>query len=119
MTNLNYYNENLDDKDNDYDIMKVYEDYTLQNLLWERKEIKLTEDEKVILRNLPPKFKWITRDKDGTLYLFNEVEPFKECTYWRNGRDSFEFLYFNSLFQFIKWEDKEPYSIDELLKGVE
>ena len=40
------------------DIVKVYQDYTCKKLLWERKEIpQLTEDEKVILKNIPKHYK--------------------------------------------------------------
>ena len=44
------YRDNLTDIDNaaEFDIMKVYKDYTCKELLWERKEKKLvvSEDEK-------------------------------------------------------------------------
>lgn len=76
----------------------------------------LTADERVILRNLDKKYKWIARDENGELYIYIG-EPFKDYDLWRNGVDSCYFLLFNHLFQFIKWEDKEPYNIEELLKG--
>ena len=76
----------------------------------------LTEDERVILRNLDKKWKWIARDKDESLGIFNK-EPFKDYDLWRNGRESYDFSSFKHLFQFIKWTDKEPYNIEELLKG--
>lgn len=54
---LDYYKENLIRKngseiDRFLDIMKVYKDYTLQELLWERKEKKeqLTQEEKDYLK---------------------------------------------------------------------
>ena len=53
------------------DIMKVYKDYTCQELLWERKEKpQLTEDEKVILKNAPKKYEWIARDNGGCLCVY-------------------------------------------------
>lgn len=74
----------------------------------------LTEDEKVILRNLPKEYEWIDRAEDNELCIF-ESRPIK-----RNGDlfcslRSINIEEFNHLFQFIKWED-EPYSIEELLK---
>ena len=52
------------------DIMKVYQDYTCKKLLWERKEKPhLTDDEKVILRNLDKKYKYISRNSDGYLFV--------------------------------------------------
>ena len=101
---------------NELDIMKVYKDYTCKELLWERKDPKITEDEKVILRNLPEKYKWIARDKNGLIFLYAK-KPSK-CEYsW--GGCKYMLLPLEHLFQFIQWEDNEPYSIKELLKGEE
>ena len=97
------------------DIMKVYKDYTCKELLWERKE-KPTEDEKIILKNIPKKYKYIARDRDGLIFLYNK-KPSK-CDYSWIGYNSIAFPYYH-LFQFIKWEDEEPYSIEELLEGEE
>ena len=84
--------------------------------------IILTDDEKAILKNLPKMYKWIARDENGTLYLYFYFEkPLKKDDFWKSGSLEFDFSLYNQLFQFIKWEDKEPYDIDELLKqnGVE
>lgn len=116
-TAIDYYHENLTriTKDENYDIMKVYKDYTCKELLWERKEKpQLTEDEKVILRNLPKKYTWIARDIDGYLYVYAS-KPKKGITMWVDT--GLPMITFDHLFQFIKWEDDEPYSIEELLKG--
>ena len=99
------------------DIMKVYKDYTCIELLWEReKEPKLTEDEKVILRNLPKEYKWIARDLSGLVYIFIE-RPEKGQAIWYGCRQPM--IPFYHLFNFIQWEDEEPYSIEDLLKGEE
>ena len=99
------------------DIMKVYKDYTCKELLWERKEIpQLTEDEKIILKNIPKKYKYIARDKSGLIFLCSK-KPSK-CDYSWIGYNDIAFP-FDHLFQFIKWEDEEPYSIEDLLKGEE
>ena len=110
------YRKDLTDVDNalEFDIMKVYKDYTCKELLWERKEKpqpKLTEDEKAILRNVPQYYKWIARDGNGVVCLYPD-KPHKSKTIW----DSYGTLFpFHHLFQFIQWEDEEPYSIEELL----
>ena len=114
-TDIDYYDENLtrSSRQESYDIMKVYKDYTLTELLWERKEMpQLSEDEKVILRNVDKTFKWIARDEDGTL-SFHFVKPHKEAYFWSSLEANY--VRFPNLFQFIKWEDDEPYSIEELL----
>ena len=68
-----------------------------------------TDDEKVILRNLPDEFKWIARDSDGEINIF-ENKPTKYGHYWNNDAfaKSIRLLEFNHLFQSIKWTDKEP-----------
>ena len=121
-TDIDYYDENLtrSSRQESYDIMKVYKDYTCKELLWERKEAKLTKDEKVILRNIYKEYKWITRDEEGDLAVHN-VKPYKSPEFWVSESDiAWEYLVpFNNLFQFIKWEDEEPYSIEALLEGEE
>ena len=112
---LDIYNENLTNSDNfiQYDIMKVYKDYTLKELLWERKEKpKLTEDEKVILRSLPKDYKWIARDLSGMVYIFIERPEKGQAIWYGCGQPMIPFYH---LFQFIQWEDEEPYSIEDLL----
>ena len=99
---------------NGWDIVKVYEDYTLKEVLWEReKEPVLTEDEKVILRNISPALKWIARDKCGDL-SFYYFRPKKHDNIWF-GDDFESFNFYNHLFKFIEWEDDEPYFISDLL----
>ena len=100
---------------NEFDIMKVYKDYTCKELLWERKEKpQLTEDEKVILKNLPKEYKWVARDLSGLVYIFIERPEKGQAIWYGCGRPMIPCY---RLFQFIKWEDEEPYSIEELLKG--
>ena len=99
------------------DIVKVYKDYTCKELLWERKEKpKLTEDEKVILRNLPKEYKWIARDLSGMVYIFIERPEKGQAIWYGCGQPMIPFYH---LFNFIQWEDEEPYSIEELLEGEE
>jgi hypothetical protein len=85
----------------------------------ETKPSLLTEDERVILRNLDKKWKWIARDEDRDDLHVYSLEPVKTIYEWNvEGVMNFENFYiFNHLFQFIKWTDKEPYNIEELLKG--
>ncbi len=97
------------------DVVKVYKDYTLKELLWQRKEkLKLAADEKVILRNIDKQYKYIARDEDGNLHVYKN-KPYKRFFYW--SEEFCKFCIFNHLFKFIKFEDKEPYLISDLLKG--
>lgn len=113
-TDIDYYDENLtrSSRQESYDIMKVYKDYTCKELLWERKDPKITEDETVILRNVPKHYEWIARDNDGHLHIYAS-KPKKGLTIWADT--GLPMVTFDHLFQFIKWEDEEPYSIEELL----
>ena len=114
-TDIDYYDENLtrSSRQESYDIMKVYKDYTLTELLWERKEKpQLNEDEKVILRSLPKDYKGIARDLSGMVYIFIERPEKGQAIWYGCGQPMIPFYH---LFQFIKWEDEEPYSIEKLL----
>lgn len=80
-----------------------------------RRDLKLkpqwefTEDEKVILRNLPDEFQWIARDEaDNGLYAYT-LKTTKSIKHWLSGTDEIISLNgFNHLFQCIKWSDDEP-----------
>ena len=77
--------------------------------------IKLTEDEKVIVRSMDKDFKYMARDKNGDLWVYG-VKPEKkekDGQWWDIDNGLFPF---SPLFQFIKWEDEEPYLIEDLLK---
>lgn len=88
----------------------------LEWLKQEHKEkIKLFEAERVILENIDKKYSWIVRDEDGNLRIF-EGKPTKSAEYWCAWEGERNLELFNHLFQFIEWEDKEPYNIEELLK---
>ena len=107
--------------------MKVYPnmfaitDYKVaQQPLWERKETpRLTNDEIAILRNIDKKYKWIARDKNGILYIYDSV-PEKRGNYkWSRDTLHVDILsnlsLFSHMFNFIKWTDDEPYVIVGLL----
>lgn len=91
-------------------------DEILKILLSEHKEKpQLTDDEKAILRIVTPKYKYIARDEDGELYVYLEKVT-KKGDVWTDHCGSTNFHAFNHLFQFVKWEDEEPWSIKELLE---
>ena len=85
-----------------------------------KESIKLSDDEKVILRSIPKEFKWICRDEGNKgLYVYTE-KPNRDniCKLWYVKEPEYArpLELFKHLFQFIKWEDEEPYNIEELLK---
>lgn len=81
-----------------------------------KEPVKITDDEKAILRSLPKKYKWIARNEYDWLCVYTNKPT--RCDIMCNSCDGYRYWIdiFNHLFQFIKWEDEEPYSIEELLK---
>lgn len=110
---LNEYDENLNNicGSKDLDIVSVYE----LTEVWNREDPTITEDEKVILRNLPGKYEWIARDESGVLHIYHD-KPKREGFVWAVGFGSRCLNLFNHLFKMVKWEDEEPWKIDDLLK---
>ena len=100
------------------------ESYLKTNLIINAEVIKLpkkkefTDDELAIMRSLPKEFKWITRDKNGRIYLYTK-KPTKLDKEWIISccRD---FTIFNHVFNSIQWEDEEPLFIDDYVeRGTE
>lgn len=73
--------------------------------------------ELLILNNLDKKYKYITRDKNGDLYIFSK-RPFKvkDGGIWdcEDGHAT-AFVMYNHLFTHINYTDKEPIKIKELI----
>lgn len=114
------YLENLKDNNGNasWDIVKI--EYG-GKVIWERQEVELTEDEVIVLKALKiiagNKNDYLARDENNDLYAYQN-EPEKQYTTWGDPKYA-EGIYLNkNLFQFIMWEDEEPYSIDELLKNA-
>lgn len=77
-------------------------------------EKTLSDDERIILRNIDSKYKYIARDEDGLLRLY-KTKPRKFLDIWSSVGWTWFYVY-NHLFQFIQWTDKEPTLITDLLK---
>lgn len=85
---------------------------------------KLTKQERKFCELFESKDVWIAKDKSGALYLYDK-KPHKgkelydeiwEANYYGNTMDGIVFKLAEMKFEFIKWEDEEPWSIEELLK---
>ena len=73
---------------------------------------EFTNDEKIIAKNIDKEYKWMARDSDGNLCVYEE-RPKKEGDYW--FYNNYECIYsFNHLFSAIKWEDEEPTLISDI-----
>ena len=91
---------------------------SLLNLLEEyKKPVKLTKFEYEYLKVAKKEgFNFIARDKSNRLYGF-EKQPTKGNATWGSRGDYVGM--FKSTFSFVKWEDEEPYNIDEILSNCE
>lgn len=111
---LNSYDESLlsNNGAKPLDIVAVYE----LKEVWKREEPIITEDEKTILRNLPTRFEWIARDERSQLFIYLD-KPEKRVDVWMGERGGYRSLdAFSHLFEMVKWEDDEPWKIEDLLK---
>ena len=81
------------------------------------KKKEFNDDELCVLRNIDKKYKWIARDKSGSLCIFDE-KPNKSGEMWNNVIHSsfIELGCFNNLFNSINWEDEEPIRIDDYVE---
>jgi len=75
---------------------------------------QLTNAERVILENLADEYKWIARDDEYNFLSFHKTKPEFWSHRWNSEEREVSDLFIH-LFQFIKWSDKEPYNIKELL----
>lgn len=84
----------------------------------------LSSLEKDILENLDERWKYLARDKNGDLYLY-EKEP---CKVERNGKyvpfndewwdkkiKNKKFNFFPNLFEFVSWVNEDAFPIKELI----
>ena len=81
----------------------------------------ITSREKKFLDLLLTKWKYIARDENKNLYVFDSL-PIKGYDGWRIENISMcDYCYiskklFGDMFDFIKWEDEKPWSIEDLKK---
>ena len=82
-----------------------------------KKPVKLTKFEYEYLKVAKKEgFNFIARDKSNRLYGF-EKQPTKDNATWGSRGDYVSM--FKSTFKFVKWEDEEPWNIDNILANCE
>lgn len=98
-------------------VIAVYKDHTLTELLWERDEEPImTNVEIEILKNINPEMKWITRNDNDDLELHIEEPRFDYGEWYSNAYYCQEFNAFKHLFRWIK--PCKKYYIPDLLKNI-
>lgn len=88
--------------------------YNHQSELTDEPKWNFTDDEKVILRNLSKEYKWIARDKDGDVFIYN-LEPIKRNEDWKGSAYEMQLDFYSHLFQSIQWTDDEPCNFREII----
>ena len=113
---------------NNFDIIKIYHIYKPQplsyifnnlQLIWEcQLDMQLTEQEINILSSLEPQYKYIARDLNGTLWVYEE-EPEKDTDWhlWESNVVALPLQAFEHLFTSIQFENEYPVNIHDILKG--
>lgn len=91
---------------------------SLMGLLEEYKEpIKLSKFEYEYLKVAKGnEYNFIARDKDGRLFLY-ETKPWRGELVWKYMDSGIRI--FTKMFNFVRWQDEEPYLIDEILANCE
>ena len=81
---------------------------------------KMTREEYESLKELNDKWKWIARDGDDYLWGYEDrPKRLEGAQTWDDLKSGYYAFLGTDLFQFIQWEDEEPYSIAELIDEYE
>lgn len=84
-------------------------------------KLTITSKEKMFLDLIVAKWKYLVRDEDKNLYVFDSL-PIKEWGGWcAENMSMCGYCYiskklFGDMFDFIKWEDEKPWLIEDLEK---
>ena len=80
---------------------------------------KINQEEYEVLKELDDKWKWIARDESEGVFLFVEKpNKYRYLPQWRNHTCDWK-TFETEVFQFIQWENEEPYNISELIEEHE
>ena len=92
---------------------------SLLDLLEEyKKPVKLSKFEYEYLKVAKKEgFNFIARDNDGCVCLYINIPTLKREFSW--GYNGEFMIVFEELFKFVKWEDEEPWNIDNILANCE
>lgn len=86
---------------------------TILQWLCEEHNVTLTAREYNILKAIGEGY--LTKDQDGKICV-NVSKPEKYSAAWISSKKRMTAMFWSEeLFNFIKWEDEEPYSIEEML----
>lgn len=99
----------------DMDCDKTKRDWAEQDI---EKQV-ISKRDAMFLEYLKEENKYIARDENGRLFIYNE-EPCKDGVHWTLGDSIGDWFRlnrrFNIDFPMVKWEDSEPWLIEDLKK---
>lgn len=79
----------------------------------------ISKRDAMFLEYLKEENKYIARDENGGLFIYNE-EPYKDGVHWTLGDSIGDWFRLNRRFNIdlpmVKWEDSEPWLIEDLKK---
>lgn len=76
---------------------------------------KISRSDRTFLDYVPENYKYMARDEDGMLFAYKE-RPRKRSEIWICGSELFEIYKAKVRFPMVKWENKEPWLIEDLKK---
>lgn len=103
-------------------VKQFSDDYELEKLE-PLETIKMTQLDYEMLKLVQKQgAKYICRDEGGVLNIC-DTEPYQseyeEGIWWSTGETAYLNEFFSKLFQFVKWEDKKYYVIEDVLNNCE
>lgn len=81
-------------------------------------EPTITSKEKMFLNLILSNFKYIARDFNNDLYIYCN-KPKRNSESWKADNGNYHYIsrdMYGNMFNFIKWEDEKPWSIEDLKK---
>ena len=79
--------------------------------------VKISKRDRAFLEYIKACFKYIARDENGRLFVYSEKPIKKSCYYDNVGRVTVGIVFaFDIKLPMVKWEDSEPWLIEDLKK---
>lgn len=89
-------------------IREWLEEEYVEQMIISRKDMRLLEC-------IKDSYKYIARDSNGDIFLYI-CEPKKGSNLWCSDEEYMSIKSFDVCFPMVKWEDKEPWKIEDLKK---
>ena len=79
-------------------------------------KVLVSRGERIVLQMLEKQYQWIARDYDDCLYVYEDKpRKKKSINTWASKYGCCELSAFEHLFQFIQYENSEPWLIKDII----